>query len=104
PPLCPPCAVYASQACPMVAGRLATYARGPAPSETPRGHVCPTAGCTCAGYVPSDPNAAGHEGDPAHAWFACWVGLSDWDLTAHYVDAPCSDAGCTQLHRRLLIN
>ena len=26
PPLCPPCAVYASQACPMVAGRQARYA------------------------------------------------------------------------------
>lgn len=104
PPLCPPCAVYASAACPMVAGRLARYASGPRVAETRRGQVCSEPGCGCGGWVPSDPDSGGSEGDPAHAWFACWVGIRAWELTAHYVDTRCSDRACNQPHRRLLIN
>lgn len=104
PPLCPPCAVYASQACPMVAGRQTHYATGPRVSEGKRGHVC-FAGCGCAGWVDTDPNAYDASGEPAHAWFACWVPIQGWTLTASYVDTPCTERDCVlPVHRRLLIN
>jgi len=102
PPLCPPCAVYASRACPMVAGRLARYAARERLAEGRRGHVCPAAGCDCGGFVDSDPNAYDASGDPAHEWYALYVRTDGWQLTVHEVEVPCSDRGC--LHKRLLVN
>lgn len=102
PPLCTPCAVYASQACPMVAGRMTHYADRDRLAETKRGHVCPDAGCECGGFRDSDPNAHDSSGEPAHDWFGVYVRAGAWDLTAHKVTVPCSDRGC--LHDRTLIN
>ncbi len=102
PPLCPPCAVYASQACPMVAGRQPFYAARARISEGRRGHVCPDAGCGCGGFVPSDPGRAESGGEPAHPWYALYVPAGGWQVTAHKVRVPCSDRGC--LHDRLIVN
>jgi hypothetical protein len=102
PPLCPPCAVYASQACPMVAGRQPRYADRQRVSEGRRGHVCPDDGCTCDGFVPSDPDAYDASGEPAHPWYAVYAPTGGWQLTGKTVRVPCSDRGC--LHDRLLIN
>lgn len=104
PPLCPPCAVYASQACPMVAGRQATYADRERLSETKRGHVCPDADCACGGFVASDPNSYDASGEPAHDWYAVYVRTGAWQITAHEVHVRCSDGGCNDLHRRVLVN
>lgn len=102
PPLCPPCAVYASQACPMVAGRLGRYAVRERLAEGKRGHVCPDARCDCGGFVETDPDAYDAAGDPAHEWYALYVRTGAWRLTGRQVTAPCSDRGC--LHDRLLVN
>ncbi len=104
PPLCAPCAVYASQACPMVAGRMPHYAARERLSGGRRGHVCPDADCPCGGFVPSDPDATGAPGEPAHPWYAVYVEPGAWQLTGNEVRVRCSDGGCTDLHRRLLIN
>lgn len=72
-PLHPECAHYASGACPMVAGRMPTYADRARVSEGPRGKTCFEPGCDCDGWVPT-PGFAGTEGgEPAHPWFAVWV-------------------------------
>lgn len=102
PPLCPACAVYASQACPMVAGRQSHYADRERLAEGKRGHVCPDASCGCGGFRDSDPDAHDSSGEPAHDWYAVYVRGGTWDLTAHKVTVPCSDRGC--LHERVLIN
>jgi hypothetical protein len=102
PPLCTACAVYASQACPMVAGRMATYADRERLTETKRGHVCPDSSCTCGGFVESDPNAYDASGEPAHTWYAIYVRTSQLQLTGSHVETACSDKGCK--HTRLLIN
>lgn len=102
PPLCPPCAVYASRACPMVAGRQAAYADRERLSEGRRGHTCPDGECRCGGFVPSDPDAYDASGEPAHDWFALYVRTGGWQLTGRQVRTPCADRGC--LHDRLLID
>lgn len=104
PPLCPPCAVYASQACPMVAGRMPHYADRARLSETKRGHVCPDESCPCGGFIPSDSNAYDAAGEPAHAWYALYVRTGGWQLTGNEVHVHCSDGGCNRLHKRLLVN
>lgn len=102
PPVCPPCAVYASQACPMVAGRMPAYASRDRLAEGSRGHVCPDAGCGCGGFLDSDPNAYDASGDPAHDWYAVYARAGGWNVTVHHVTVPCSDRGC--LHQRTLVN
>lgn len=102
PPLCTPCAVYASHACPMVAGRMPHYADRERLSEGKRGHVCPDASCDCGGFTDSDPNAYDASGEPAHDWFAVYVRQGGWQVTANVVEVPCSDRGC--LHKRTLVN
>lgn len=71
PPMHPVCAMYAAKACPMVAGRRATYAATAPVSHGKRGQACPVNGCNCAGWV-SD-GGAGHPGEPAHSWYAVWA-------------------------------
>lgn len=102
PPLCPPCAVYASRACPMVAGRQDRYATRDRVAEGRRGHVCPDAGCGCGGWTPADPAQGGHGGDPAHPWYACYIRPGGWQLTGRQVLTRCSDRGCE--HERLIVN
>lgn len=104
PPLCAPCAVYASQACPMVAGRMPFYAARERVSEGARGHVCPDEGCSCGGFLPSDPDTYDASGEPAHPWFALYIRTGAWQLTGHQVETPCSDRGCNKPHPRMLVN
>lgn len=104
PPLCPPCAVYATKACPMVAGRQDRYADRDRISQGHRGKTCPDPGCDCGGWEPTDPNRVDHGGDPAHAWYAAYVRLGGWAITVHQVSRRCSDGGCDQLHHRMVIN
>lgn len=87
PPLHPECAHYVTRACPMVAGRMSHFRKGPSVTEGKRGKACTTPGCDCGGYVPSeavllpDGGAAsivatdrtGNEGRPAHPWFAVYA-------------------------------
>lgn len=72
PPLHPECAAYAKQACPMVAGRMATYSDRPELANGPRGATCPEPGCDCGGWVPHDGGMA-HPGAPAHEWWEVWA-------------------------------
>lgn len=103
PPTCPPCAVYASQACPMVSGRSVTYADRPLLVEGPRGARCPDPVCGCGGHVEHDPeHSASQRGRPALSWYACWVPANRWDLTGHYIRCPCPDPRCRE--QRLTIN
>ena len=102
PPVCLPCAQYVSRACPMVAGRQTAYADRDPITGSRRGHVCPTAGCDCGGWVPTSPDIVETAGEPAHRWFAAFVPLGAWDLTAEQTVVTCSDHGCE--HPRTLIN
>jgi hypothetical protein len=72
PALHPECAVYASKACPMVAGQLTHYAAHGIVSAGPRGQRCPDPDCDCGGWVQNDP-PAGLAGAPAHPWYAVYV-------------------------------
>lgn len=102
PPLCPPCAVYASQACPMVAGRQSHYADRARVSEGQRGHVCVDAHCDCGGYVPVEPDRPDLGGDPAHPWYAVYIDPAGYAVTVHEVETVCSDLGCA--HKRMVVN
>jgi hypothetical protein len=102
PPLCAPCALYASNACPMVAGRMTHYADRARVSEGHRGHVCPDAACGCGGWTPTDPEAGDHGGDPAHAWYAVYIRPSAYAVTVHEIETVCSDKGCR--HKRMVVN
>lgn len=79
PPLHPECAVYASKACPMVAGRLEAYADRAPVTDGQRGKTCPDPGCDCGGWVPHPGLTAPEKGgDPAHDWYAVYA--SDYSL------------------------
>lgn len=104
PPLCTACALYASRACPMVAGRMPFYADRDRISETKRGHVCPDASCPCGGFIPSNPDAYDASGEPAHSWYAVYVRPGAWQLTVNDIYVRCSDGVCNELHRRRLVN
>lgn len=67
PALHPECAAYAIKACPMVAGRMPTYAKHQADHT---GKPCSDPGCDCAGMVITAPGRAGQPA-PA-AWFRAW--------------------------------
>ena len=101
PPLCVPCAIYAGQACPMIAGRQERFADRERVSEGKRGHVC-AEGCGCAGWVPTNPADEHREGEPAHAWYALYVRAGAWQVTASSVRRQCSDLGCW--HERPVVN
>lgn len=72
PPCHPECAAYASQACPMVAGRLTHYPDRQRVSQGHRGTKCPDPGCECDGWVP-DSEGVDHGGEPAHVWYAVYA-------------------------------
>lgn len=67
PPLHPACAAYSVKACPMVSGRMATYAKHQADLN---GAPCPDPGCDCVGAVSGSSRA----GDPAEPWYQLWCG------------------------------
>jgi hypothetical protein len=105
PPACPPCAQYASRACPMVAGRTLAYPDRPRITEGHRGGQCPDPDCGCGGWLNIDPeHSADAGGQPAHPWYAAWVIPHAWQLTGHMTSVRCSDGGCDQPHEVLVIN
>lgn len=74
PPLHPECMLYASKACPMLAGRQPFYRTGPTLSEGHRGATCYLPGCECAGWKPSSrADSDSRAGKPAHLWYALYV-------------------------------
>jgi hypothetical protein len=80
PPLHPRCAAYAEQACPMIAGRRATYADRDELAYSKRGTTCPDPGCDCGGWTPH-PGGQTHHGEPAHEWWAIWA--ADWAVAVN---------------------
>jgi len=79
PPLHPVCAKYSIQACPMVGGRLAAYAKHRADLA---GTPCDDPDCGCPGIVSDSGPGPGNAGKPAKAWFQAWyrnyaVGVRD---------------------------
>jgi hypothetical protein len=102
PPLCVPCAMYASHACPMVAGRQPRYADRERLSEGRRGQTCPDPDCHCGGWTPADPNQTDSGGDPAHEWYAVYIDPACYAVTANKAVVRCSDRGCE--HERLIVN
>jgi len=103
PPACPPCALYASRACPMVAGRVVTYPDRPRVVEGHRGEKCGTPGCECGGWRDIDPeHSADMGGQPVLPWYAAWIRPHAYTLTGHTATVRCSDLGCE--HERLMIN
>jgi hypothetical protein len=79
PPLHAECAVYASRACPMLAGQLEQYATGPSVAEGSRGRACFDPGCTCGGWTNHDP-ADRHDDTAPDAWYAVYA--SNYQLAA----------------------
>lgn len=76
PALHPECAAYSIKACPMVAGRMRTYAKHQADLA---GRPCDDPECGCDGIVST---ANGLAGQAAPAWFRAWyrdyaVGIAD---------------------------
>lgn len=66
PALHPECAAYSIKACPMVAGRMPTYAKH---QTDLTGRPCGESGCDCGGIVST---LGGRAGQPAPAWFRAW--------------------------------
>lgn len=94
-PLCVPCALYTSRACPMIAGRQERFADRPKVSEGTRGKVCAEPGCGCGGWTHTDPGQGdGQAGQPAHPWYALYASPGAWQVTASIVRRQCSDLGC----------
>jgi hypothetical protein len=104
PPLCVPCAVYASQACPMVAGRQPFYADRERLVDTRRGHRCADVTCGCGGFIDTFPDSRDVSGEPAHAWYALLIRPGQWTVTVTDVEFRCSDRVCTKLHSRRVVN
>lgn len=102
PPMCVPCALYASRACPMVSGRQARYADRDRVAQGHRGKTCPDPDCGCGGWTETDPNHVDSSGEPAHPWYAVYIHPAGYDVTAHTVRIRCSDKGC--LHDRIIVN
>lgn len=78
PPLHRECMVYASQACPILAGRWPHFANGPTLAERSRGARCFEPNCDCGGWVPTSGAPPRHEGKPNHAWWVVFA--SEWSL------------------------
>ena len=67
PALHPECAAYSVKACPMVAGRMATYSKHP---HDVTGAPCNLPGCGCGGWVGGESAVAGKAAEP---WLRVWV-------------------------------
>jgi len=103
PPVCPPCALYASRACPMVGGRTEVYPARPRVVAGHRGTKCADPSCNCQGWIDTDPeHSADQGGQPALPWYACWIRPGDYTVTAHKIISKCSDLGCE--HERTIVN
>lgn len=71
PPAHGECAVYATKACPVVAGERTKAPSGPSVVEGSRGEQCPDPDCDCVGWVNHDPRDDGPRG--LHPWYAVYV-------------------------------
>lgn len=69
PALCPPCAAYTQQACPMLTGRMAHYQRSVSSFTT---RTCGDPACQCSLWAPPDRETA-RLGAPADQWYALWT-------------------------------
>lgn len=97
PPLCPPCALYVSKACPVVNGRTEVYPSRLRLAEGPRGEKCFDPGCDCGGWQTTDPeHSADMGGLTVLPWYACWIHPADYTVTAHVIT--------TNGHERLIVN
>lgn len=99
PPLHPECAVYASQACPMVAGRLDRYADRDVVADGHRGGTCPDPECDCGGWVPTPGLTPAPGGDPAHDWYAVYISGYQLGVAA---DRPGRVAGAVVMRDQVL--
>lgn len=68
-PLHPECARYSAAACPMLAGRMATYRQAPARAP---GRACDKPGCDCDGWITDNAGQDKARGD-AEPWHAVWL-------------------------------
>lgn len=73
PPLHPECALYVTQACPMVAGERDHYRTGAPIADRTRGARCFDPGCDCAGWTPTPGLDVSPGGGPAHEWYAVYT-------------------------------
>jgi hypothetical protein len=65
----PQCAGYSERACPVLNGSADTY-------RSVDGHLgsdCSEPGCTCEGWVGTDPGAVSLRGKPIGPWWAVWL-------------------------------
>jgi hypothetical protein len=69
PALCPPCAAYTQQACPMIAGHMAHYQGSVSPFAT---RTCDDPQCQCSLWAPPDATTT-RLGAPADQWYALWT-------------------------------
>ena len=69
PALCPPCADYTLQACPMIGGFMARYRGSVNPAAAWR---CGDKRCRCRQWAVPDTGAA-RLGAPADRWWALWT-------------------------------
>jgi hypothetical protein len=90
PPVHPECGAYSAQACPMVAGRMGTYAKNP---YDPTGTQCDEPGCSCGGWTTSDSRTAGQPSEP---WFQIWV--SDYAIAIRDANEPINVGNVTGAH------
>jgi hypothetical protein len=103
PPLCPPCALYVTRACPVVNGRTEVYPSRLRLTEGHRGKKCAEPGCDCGGWRVTGPeHSADQGGQPVLPWYACWIHPADFTVTAHRTVSRCADKGCE--HERLIVN
>jgi hypothetical protein len=95
PHVCTPCAAYVAKACPMVAGRMPAYADRTRLADGPRGKACTIPGCDCGGWVETVPGQPAG-GAPAHPWYAVYVRVGGWVLTAEELTVTVDGAAQTR--------
>jgi len=85
----PECASYAKAACPMLAGKMATYRH----RDRANGRPCTEPGCGCGGWTTVPTAAPAKAGQPAEQWYAVW--LDDFGIT---IDTDRRITGVTWAH------
>jgi hypothetical protein len=104
PPCCVPCAVYVTEACPLVGGRMVRHPDRPRISHGPRGKTCPVPGCDCGGLVETTPGGPAMAGKAVRPWVAVFVRPTQWQVTVQDTVVFCSDGVCDQPHPRRVVN
>lgn len=78
----PECSKYSRAGCPMLAGTTNAYRSQPSPNSRP----CGDPRCLCRAWSHT-PSAHQRYGNPAEAWYAAWIRLSDYQL----IHTPATD-------------